>query len=232
MIQNKRDLGGLKTKDGRVIRSGMLVRSAKLAEAEENDLKGIASIIDLRTIAEREEIPDLTCGREYFPVPVFNQMNEGISHEEEAEKKKDPLPDMAVLYGILMRVYADNFGKILKTIMHHDFSKGAVLWHCTEGKDRCGMTTALVLEALGVDRETILEDYLKTNLINIPKAEKVREQLRETHGEEIAEGAYRAYIADEQYIRAAWEEMGSDYIRGRLGITEEELEAFRQTVLE
>ena len=164
MIQNKRDLGGLKTKDGRVIRSGMLVRSAKLAEAEENDLKGIASIIDLRTIAEREEIPDATCGREYLPVPVFNQMNEGISHEEEAEKKKDPLPDMAVLYGILMRVYADNFGKILKTIIHHDFSKGAVLWHCTEGKDRCGMTTALVLEALGVDRENILEDYLKTNL--------------------------------------------------------------------
>ena len=74
MIQNKRDLGGLKTKDGKVIRNGMLVRSAKLAEAEENDLKGIATIIDLRTEAEREEMPDLTCGREYLPVPVFNKM--------------------------------------------------------------------------------------------------------------------------------------------------------------
>ena len=87
MIQNKRDLGGLKTKDGKVIRSGMLVRSAKLAEAEEKDLKGIATIIDLRTEAEREESPDLTCGREYLSVPVFNKMNEGISHEEEAENK-------------------------------------------------------------------------------------------------------------------------------------------------
>ena len=230
MIQNKRDLGGLKTKDGKVIRNGMLVRSAKLAEAEENDLKGIATIIDLRTEAEREEMPDLTCGREYLPVPVFNKMNEGISHEEEAENKA--IPDMAVLYGILMRVYADNFRKILKTILEHDYSKGAVLWHCTEGKDRCGMTTALVLEALGVDRDTILEDYLKTNLINIPKAEAVREKLLATHGAEMAESAYQAYIADERYLRSAWEEMGNDYITGRLGIPEETLEAFRKTVLE
>ena len=32
------------------------------------------------------------------------------------------------------------------TIMNHDFSSGAILWHCTEGKDRCGLVTALVLE--------------------------------------------------------------------------------------
>ena len=229
MIQNKRDLGGLKTKDGKVIRSGMLVRSAKLAEAEEKDLKGIATIIDLRTEAEREEIPDLTCGREYLPVPVFNKMNEGISHEEEAENKA--IPDMAVLYGILMRVYADSFRRVLLAIMEHDYSKGAVLWHCTEGKDRCGMTTALVLEALGVDRETILEDYLKTNITNLPKAAAIREKLLATHGREMAEGAYQAYIADEKYLRAAWEEMGSDYITGRLGIPEETLEAFRAKLL-
>ena len=230
MIQNKRDLGGLKTKDGKVIRNGMLVRSAKLAEAEENDLKGIATIIDLRTEAEREEMPDLTCGREYLPVPVFNKMNEGISHEEEAENKA--IPDMAVLYGILMRVYADSFRKVMTAILEHDYGRGAVLWHCTEGKDRCGMTTALILEALGVDRDTILEDYLKTNLINIPKAEAVREKLLATHGAEMAESAYQAYIADERYLRSAWEEMGNDYITGRLGIPEETLEAFRKTVLE
>ena len=41
-----------------------------------------------------------------------------------------------------------------------------------------------------------------------------------------------AYIADEKYIRAAWEEMGSDYIHGKLGITDGELEAFRKKILE
>ena len=48
----------------------------------------------------------------------------------------------------------------------------------------------------------------------------------------MADGAYQAYIADEKYLRAAWEEMGNDYITGRLGIPEETLEAFRKTILE
>ncbi|MBQ6382377.1 MAG: tyrosine-protein phosphatase, partial [Clostridia bacterium] len=43
MIQNMRDLGGTPVKDGRSIRPGMLVRSAQLSLAEENDLRGIAS---------------------------------------------------------------------------------------------------------------------------------------------------------------------------------------------
>ena len=233
MIQNKRDLGGLRTKDGKMIRQGMIVRSAQLAQAEEQDLDRIATIIDLRSIAEREEMPDQCCGREYLPLPIFAKVNEGIdgvSHEE--KKEQSLIPDMAVLYGILMRQYADSFRRVLLAIMEHDYSKGAVLWHCSEGKDRCGMTTALVLEALGVDRDTILEDYLKTNLVNLPKAEAIREKLMQSHGKETADSAFQAYVADERYIRAAWEEMGSDYITGRLGIPEKRLDDFRKTVLE
>ena len=233
MIQNKRDLGGLKTRDGKTIRTGMLVRSALLAQAEEQDLDGVATIIDLRTIAERDEMPDQACGREYLPIPIFEKVNEsidGVSHEKKEEQSL--IPDMAVLYGIMMKQYADSFRRVLTAVLEHDYSKGAVLWHCSEGKDRCGMTAALVLEALGVDRETIMEDYLKTNLVNLPKAEAIREKLQATHGQEMADGAYQAYIADEKYLRAAWEEMSNDYISGRLGIPEETLEAFRKTILE
>ena len=94
------------------------------------------------------------------------------------------------------------------------------------------MTTALILEALGVDRETILEDYLKTNLVNKPKAAALRERVLASQGKEMADAVYQAYIADEKYLRSAWKEMGSDYITGRLNIPEEKLEAFRKTVLE
>ena len=233
MIQNKRDLGGLKTRDGKTIRTGMLVRSALLAQAEEHDLDGVATVIDLRTIVERDEMPDRACGREYLPIPIFEKVNEsidGVSHEKKEEQSL--IPDMAVLYGIMMKQYADSFRRVLTAVLEHDYSRGAVLWHCSEGKDRCGMTAALVLEALGVDRDTILEDYLKTNLVNLPKAEAIREKLQATHGQEMADGAYQAYIADEKYLRAAWEEMGNDYITGRLEIPEETLEAFRKKILE
>ena len=207
MIPNKRDLGGIRTKDGRRIRPGMLVRSAMLGKAEEKDLEGISAVIDLRTAG-----------------------NAGISHEERT--RNAVIPDMAYLYGLMMKQNADSFRKILLAIMGHDYDTGAVLWHCTEGKDRCGMTAALVLEALGVDREDILKDYLKTNLVNVAKAEAIRAKLVGSHGEEFADSVYRAYIADERYLRSAWEAMGPDYIHDVLGLGEDELEAFRDTVLE
>ncbi|MBO4523398.1 MAG: tyrosine-protein phosphatase [Ruminococcus sp.] len=229
MINNIRDLGGIRTKDGKTIKQGCLIRSANLSQAEEQDVNGISTIIDLRTPGERDEKPDCACGREYLPIPIFEHITAGISHEKKAEKKG--VPDMSDLYRWLVRECRDNFKKAVEEIMRHDYSTGAILWHCSEGKDRCGITTALILEILGVDRSTIMEDYLKTNIVNIPKAEAIREKLKESHGEEFAQGVYRAYIADEAYLEAGWSEMGDDYIE-QLGIGAKEIEEFRGKMLE
>ena len=85
---------------------------------------------------------------------------------------------------------------------------------------------------LGVDRETILEDYLKTNLVNIPKAAEIHDRLLETHGKEFADNVYRAFIADESYMRSAWKAMGDNFITEKLGISREAIEAFRDKILE
>ena len=230
MIRNMRDLGGLRTADGRKIKPQMLIRSAHLAQAEEQDTENISEVIDLRTPAERQESPDRTYGCVYTPLPVFEEINAGISHEEKARERA--IPNMEILYGMLIERYPDAFRRILLRIMQHDYSKGAILWHCTEGKDRCGITTALVLEMLGVDRETIMEDYLKTNLVNIPKAAEIHDRLLETHGKEFADSVYRAFIADECYLKSAWKAMGDNFITEKLGIDREEIESFRKTILE
>ena len=230
MIRNMRDLGGLRTADGRKIKPQMLIRSAHLAQAEEQDTENISEVIDLRTPAERQESPDRTYGCEYTPLPVFEEINAGISHEEKARERA--IPNMEILYGMLIDRYPDAFRRILLRIMQHDYSKGAILWHCTEGKDRCGITTALVLEMLGVDRETIMEDYLKTNLVNIPKAAEIHDRLLETHGKEFADNVYRAFIADECYLKSAWNAMGDNFLTEKLGIDREEIEAFRKLILE
>ena len=229
MINNIRDLGGICTKDRKIIKQGCLIRSANLTQAEEQDLGGISAVIDLRTPGERDEKPDCPCGREYLPIPIFEHITAGISHEKKAEKKG--VPDMSGLYRWLVRECRDAFKKVVVEIMTHDYSTGAILWHCSEGKDRCGLTTALILEILGVDRCAIMEDYLKTNAVNIPKAEAIREKVKETHGEEFAQSVYRAYIADEAYLEAGWSEMGDDYIE-QLGITGEQIEEFRGKMLE
>ena len=229
MIQNMRDLGGTPARDGRLIRPGMLVRSAQLSQAEEGDLRGIASVMDLRTPGEQKEMPDRVHGREYLPLPLFDDVTAGISHESGAEDQG--IPDMAFLYGRLMRECTDTIRSALLAVMRHDFSAGAILWHCSEGKDRCGMITALVLEALGVDRAIILEDYLKTNLVNLPKAEKIREKLLVTHGQAFADRVFRSFVADESYLQSAWDAMGEDYLHDALRLEDAELEAFRKNIL-
>ena len=54
------------------------------------------------------------------------------------------------------------YARFLDVLLHQE--EGAVLWHCSIGKDRAGVGTALLLCILGVPRETIYEDYMKTNL--------------------------------------------------------------------
>ena len=94
------------------------------------------------------------------------------------------------------------------------------------------MTTALVLTALGADRETILEDYLETNKVNIPKARAMYEQVLAEKGPAVAENIYQAYIADENYLYAAWEVMGDNYLRDMLGFSAAQIRKFRSQVLE
>lgn len=207
------------------------MRSANLSQAEDADLAGVSEIIDLRTTRERIEVPDRSCGRTSLPIPIFDEAKSGISHEKKVERKGPP--DMGALYKWMIRDHRDSFTEVLTAILRHDYASGAILWHCTEGKDRCGLTAALLLELLGVDRMTIMEDYLKTNEVNIPKAEAIRERLRAERGDEVAESVYHAFIADRAYLEGAWAEMDAqpDFF-GSLGLPEAEIERFKVLVLE
>ena len=138
-----------------------------------------------------------------------------------------------ILLSMSMNFQADDFkAKVCDGLRAMSAQEGPYLVHCTEGKDRCGITTALVLEMLGVDRETIMEDYLKTNLVNIPKAAEIHDRLVESHGKEFADNVYRAFIADESYLKSAWNAMGDNYITDKLGIDRQDIEAFRDLILE
>ena len=237
-IRNIRDLGNTQTADGRCIRPGCLIRSAHLGGASRDDIETLKkahrlnTVIDVRTAKEREEQPDRAADLSYLPLPIIEDLKAGITHEKQAEAEL--FPDMAYLYREMMRREGNKAGfrRVLTAIFSHDYASGAVLWHCTEGKDRCGMTAALTLEALGVDRETILSDYLTTNRTSLPRAQAVYERLLPIRGEAFARSVYLAYIADERYLKAAWDAMGKDYLRSDLGISDALIQNFRQQVLE
>lgn len=249
-IPNSRELGGIRTADGRVIRRGLLLRTANLSEASEEDLRvlrdryRLSLILDLRTTKGQRRKPDLPVeGAVHRGVPVFEEEMLGISHGggEQAFFNGFPLPDMEVLYRniILDEGCRGQLGKAVRSVMEHDFSEGSVLWHCSEGKDRCGMVSALVLTALGAAPETVMEDYLLSNETSAPKAELYyRKFLESGRGEAAAQAVRNAFLVKKSYLDSAVDAVTGQYggVAGYLSeglqIPEELILSFREKVLE
>ena len=120
---------------------------------------------------------------------------------------------------------------VLNEILDHDYDSGAVLWHCSEGKDRCGLISALVMMILDVDEKTIREDYLETNKTSIPKAEMIYKRIAESGDEEIAKSVYKALIADERYLNTALNSMTDNYLEDVLKLDKNKIEKFRNRIL-
>lgn len=248
-IFNARDMGGLRTAQGRMIPFGLLIRSANLSEATEADKKvlrekyHLSKIIDLRTETERKQMPDAPIAAvEYWSIPIFDSSVAGISHEKMSSYEQifAVMPKMEQLYSTMVTDPScrENLGKAAMSVMEHDFSKGSVLWHCTEGKDRCGLLSAVLLLALGVERTTIMEDYLLTNRMNAAKAEKYYQMiLASGKSETQAETIRDIFLAKEEYLNAAFSAIDAQYentdtfLLEGLHIPQEIMESFQNSVL-
>ena len=250
-IANARDLGGIRAADGRRIRRGMLLRTGNLSAATEADRKQLQEpwklslVVDLRTSNGRRRKPDAKIpGVMYRGVPVFEEEMLGISHGGMGENfvfAGQPLPKMEKLYRniVLDPGCMAQLEKALYILMTHDFSAGSALWHCSEGKDRCGMVAAFLLTALGADPDTIMEDYLISNETGAPKAQGYYDLfLAEGRGQEAAEAVRDAFLVKESYLRAAFdavsEKYGSvgAYLTEGLKVPETLIREFREKVLE
>ena len=253
-IANCRDLGGLTTADGFRIRPFMLLRSAHLVGATPADIDVLTKtyrltrVIDLRTDAGRTREPDaVITGVEACPMPIFDDAVLGITHDNNTEvelsgfKTALNIPPMEDLYRmiVLEESCRENLGAILTTIMQHDFDTGSVLWHCSEGKDRCGLVSAMVLLSLDVCDRDIMDDYLLTNEVNMAKAQAFYQEIIDSGGGDLVAGKVKqAFLAQESYITAAHnairETYGSmeSYLSQGLGISAATVDRFKSIVLE
>ncbi len=177
-LKNTRDLGGYVTADGRVIKDKMLIRSGQLSRATDRDIEKLVNdyqlktVIDLRIDAEIKEKPDrIPEGVNYIRIPLLDKAYLGITRDEYSltswfnmfsDNKRRPEDIFYDMYDVL--VFGDRSRELIPQIFSVFLGdNNAVLWHCSAGKDRVGIVTMLILLALGVDNETIIEDYLATN---------------------------------------------------------------------
>jgi protein-tyrosine phosphatase len=174
---NTRDIGGYQTSDLSTVRWGQIIRSDKLSRLSAGDFQkleemGLKTVIDLRTQKEHDQSPTVWLGDNpprFFHFPVGDANNDWFRAQRKMMKrnrftKEQSLEHMIEGYRMIAEEGTSSYRKLMEVVL--DESNWPVLIHCSAGKDRSGVGIALILEAIGVDRETIMGEYLLTNEIS------------------------------------------------------------------
>src|SRR3954447_26902807 len=165
---NFRDLGGYPTGDGMVTRWGQVFRSDTLNALSHDDLDvlrqlGLRTIVDLRT--SNETVRD---GRGPLESEPIDYVHLSVLPEEGGETVAAPAPAAAggnIGDRYLWYLEAGSDALIAALRLVATPAAHPLVFHCTAGKDRTGVLSALLLDCLGVDRATIIDDYMQTEAV-------------------------------------------------------------------
>lgn len=169
-VANFRDLGGYATADGQRVRYGQVFRSGKLdgltdAGRQAAQALGIRLICDMRSPEEVADAPDAmidaTTRSEAFPLQTDdNRIAQVSALLFNRAAVRDLLPQLYTR--VILDENAQTLGQIIERVA--DANNRPTLIHCTAGKDRTGVISALLLEILGVPDDVIIADYTLSNL--------------------------------------------------------------------
>ncbi|MCQ2772096.1 MAG: tyrosine-protein phosphatase [Bacilli bacterium] len=244
MIKNFRDFSRYIRSDGKRLKKGSFMRSAALVDINKKDIRFLDSVrpmtvIDLRSSTEAEEKPDYRLDN-YHHISLIKDLGVGVAHDRESEKAlMKVLPDMKELYkGFIIDEISQKSLKDIFSIVSSKDRKGSILWHCSVGKDRCGITSAIFLKLMGFSDDVVYADYLES-------AKKCNKEARRMYwiirifkrDKKLADGVYAAYIADKSYLDAAYDKINSlfggwDNYLDALGLTKDVQEWMQNTYLE
>jgi hypothetical protein len=161
---NVRDLGGLPTVDGRFTRHGRLIRSATVQELTETDMRSLVDGMGLRLVVDLR-LPDEAGdhGRGSLADRVGAYAN--LPFRTADMVRADVIPDVA---GIDLLTHYRGFleasaAEIVTAVgLLADPRNQPALFHCAAGKDRTGVLAAILLDAVGVEEDAIVADYVLT----------------------------------------------------------------------
>lgn len=168
-VQNFRDLGGYATEDGSTVRWGLLFRSASLYAMTPNDLARVqklrlGTVIDFRSAEERRLEPSPwpadTATEKLSEDYSFSLLMAGNAHDLQSSDSSQLAATMVAMYPKMLTMMSDQYRRMFDRLLT---GRSPLLFHCSAGRDRTGVAATLLLTALGVPRETIIQDYLLTD---------------------------------------------------------------------
>jgi len=242
-VNNFRFLGGLKNEDGKILKDSLIYRSANLHRlrsrsfGEFEKLK-IYKVIDLRTKHEIEKEDDhLPRSIIYKNYPAFeDQNNEMKAAKKLALKGKITEADADRRMVKFYTDYVTENPEVIRTIITEILnSDQPILYHCTAGKDRTGMITALILKILKFDNQVIFDEYLASNNLRKKIINRRLNLAQHVHfifpKLDIGVIEKTSWI-ERDYLQAAFDEIdkkygsSENYIHQVLGISETQRELY------
>lgn len=260
-IENARDMGTLVMQDGKVIRTGLLVRSGNLSKATNSDMAvlkekyRLTDVFDFRFEAEVNAAPDrIADGVSYTHLSTLPKaLIKGFASSRPDTAKIDTrdLATLLMKYAfdpkaqtmarkLYPAIVTDStaqqyYGEFLRGVLR---AEGGVLWHCSQGKDRAGWASAFVLAALGASRDVIVEDFDLSNQSYAPLIEALTAKVKEKKGGEDAIAFIRAMVGVsrenfEATLDLIDQKYGSlaEYVEKQLGFKKEEQQQLRTKYL-
>lgn len=244
-VTNFRTVGHIRNTEGRTLKEGKLYRSAHLHKLKKKSFTqieklGIKEVIDLRNSKEIAEKPDQLPGDLiYKKYSAFEDEGDQLAqakklvlkgkvHASDADKR------MVDFYREYVTENPDVIKEIITDILE---SKDPVLYHCTAGKDRTGIITALILTILKFDKETIYNDYLLSNNFRkdlVQKRLRLANTLHFLYPKMDLQVLEKLSWVEKKYLDAAFDEINKKYgstdvyIQQILGISESKRDKYIQ----
>ncbi len=243
-IHNFRDFGGWSTKGGGVVKTGLLFRSGHLSRSSADDLErigalGITALADLRQPSEREREPNAL--PDTPPATIFETAHGGhmeaphLAFLRQGNLSVESV--QAYMRSAYERIPMEPHHQHIFTQVFAQLRKGEpVLIHCAAGKDRTGILAALILTALGVDHDQVVNDYMLTNTaVDIDALlPSIAKRISAQTGQDVAPEALRPMLGVEtMFLETAFEVMGplDAYIETVLGVSDADRQALRDTLI-
>ncbi|WP_262690793.1 tyrosine-protein phosphatase [Kordiimonas aestuarii] len=251
-VKNFRDMGGYSTRSGTPVAWRRLFRSGHLSDMTDDCgtelvARNITTVIDFRSDAEKKRHPVRWAQGwvpRYHPLPIGGNAAAWV-HELFERLSASPFPadDLRAQFILAFETIplknTAGVRQFFDTLVDHE-GDGAALFHCTAGKDRTGITGALLLRALGVGDEQVMEDFLLTNeAVDLDEtSERLASWLSSRAGKTIApRDVFPLVGVEPDFLHAAYaaiaKEYGSvdAYLENALGLTAKRAEKLRTSFL-
>ncbi|WP_042274820.1 tyrosine-protein phosphatase [[Clostridium] dakarense] len=245
-MKNFRDLGGYKTKDGRIVKKGLFFRSANLNNLNEEDIDtlknlNIKYIFDYRSDEEADKLPSTVIKNiQNIRVSAMKFENEKNAKFGSIEEMMKEMIKSNGVFDMLKKSYYDlpidntSYKRLVELIKNTQ--NLPILNHCTAGKDRTGVGCAIIYMILGVSRDDIIEEYLKSNKYSKESIEEYIIKNQDLKSVPL-ENLNNIFGVNEEYIKEAFKRIDENYdtvenyLYNEFNLTKEDIDSIRNHCL-